>query len=206
VGPLPARRAGVVTFGSLHKLAKLNGAVLDLWSELLARVPGSRLLLVRNTLQGRLRDDVAAQFARRGVGPDRLELRHTLPREGGHLGLYHEIDLALDVFPWSGHTTACEALWMGVPVVTLAGDRHASRMTASVLTALGWPELIATTPGQYLETARALAGDLDRLEAARLGLRDRMRASRLCDGEGFTRDLETAYRRMWQRRCDGRVD
>lgn len=202
VAPLPARSTGAVTFGSLHKLPKLNRAVLDLWADLLAALPSARLLLFRNNLQGRPREQILAHFEGRGIDPQRLDLRHAIAGGGSHLGVYQDIDIALDVFPWCGHTTACEALWMGVPVVTLAGHRHASRMTASVLTTLGMPELIATTRAGYLELARDLAGDLDRLEAIRTGLRARMRGSRLCDGEAFTRDLEAAYRAMWQRWCD----
>lgn len=196
VTPLPAQRTGVVTFGALHKIPKLNPGVLDLWSDLLLAVPSAQLLLYRNHLQGGPREMILAHFDRRGIDRDRLDLRHALDGGGSHLRAYHEIDVSLDVFPWCGHTTACESLWMGVPIITLAGDRHASRMTASVTTSLGMPELIARTREEYIEIARALSADVDRLAETRAGLRERMRGSRLCDGRAFTRELEGAFHDM----------
>jgi predicted O-linked N-acetylglucosamine transferase (SPINDLY family) len=197
----PSRRAGAVTFGSLHKLDKLNDAVVDLWCRLLREAPASRLLLSRGVLHGPTADYWREQFTRRGIAAERLLLER--PEVGGmeHLQTYNRIDVVLDVFPWSGHTTACEALWMGTPVVTLRGDRYAGRMTASVLAALGRHDWIAATPEEYLRIALRLAAD----EALRAGLRTALRPqllrSPLCDGRGFTRGLEAAYRRLWQRWC-----
>ncbi len=201
VAPLPARRTGHVTFGSLHDLAKVNDEVIDLWCEVLRAVPSARLLLFRHTLRGRTRDDFRRQFEVRGFGPYRVELRHETGKGPDHLDVYPDVDVLLDVFPWSGHATTCEALWMGVPVVTLAGSRHAGRLSASVLTALGLQELIAADRRQYVEIARRLAGDLDRLSELRSGLRGRMAGSPLCEGPGFTRKLEAAYRELWRRWC-----
>jgi predicted O-linked N-acetylglucosamine transferase (SPINDLY family) len=198
VSPAPALRSGVVTFGSLHKLAKLTAPVLDLWADLLLALPTARLLLFRTNLQGRRRDEILAHFTQRGIAAERVELRHTL--EGSHLRIYQNIDVLLDVFPWCGHTTACEALWMGVPVVTLLGDRHAGRMTASILSMVGLTGLIARTRAEYLAVASRLAGDVAELGRMRAGLRTRMRTSPLCDGPSWVRQLETAYQEMWQRR------
>jgi protein O-GlcNAc transferase len=200
VNLLPALRAGHVTFGSLHKLAKLNAAVLDLWCGILRAIPSSRLLVFRHTLGERTKDNLARQFLDQGIPRDRLELRHAAaPGHNPHLRLYAEIDISLDPFPWSGHATACEALWMGVPVITLYGATHAGRMVASVLTRLGLTELITHSPREYLERAVQVVGDLDRLADLRARLRDMMKNSPLCDGERFTRNLEAAYRAMWQR-------
>ena len=129
---------------------RLNAAVLDLWSAILRELPTSRLLVYRNSLTGESREDLRRQFAERGVGDDRLELRHKPAAGQTHWSVYHEIDLSLDTFPWSGHTTACESLWMGVPVATLRGNRYAGRMVASVLTGLQLTEWIADTSEQYL--------------------------------------------------------
>jgi predicted O-linked N-acetylglucosamine transferase (SPINDLY family) len=196
VTPLPARSAGFVTFGSTHKLARLNGAVLR-------AVPAARLLVFRDALRGNARLHFREQFARRGIPPERILLRHTL--EPGHplLAVYGSIDVSLDTFPWSGHGTACESLWMGVPVLTLRGGRHAGRMVASVLTQIGLEDLVAPTPEEFVGRAVQLAHDPDRIAELRSTLRERMRASPLCDGRAFTRHLEEAYRTVWRRWAGG---
>jgi predicted O-linked N-acetylglucosamine transferase (SPINDLY family) len=197
----PAARRGFVTFGSLHKLEKVNAAVVDLWCGILKDLPSARLLLSRNTLQGKAAEYFASQFALRGLDQARIVLHHADAINLQHLRVYEDIDIALDPFPWSGHTTACEALWMGVPVITLRGKRHAGRMVATVLSCVGLNELIAETPEDYRRIATALAADGAKLTELRLGLRARMRQSALCDGAAFTRRLEEAYRRMWHRWC-----
>ena len=196
VSPLPARVGGGFTFGALHNLAKLNDGVLDAWSRILQAVPGSRLLLFRNTLTAASQQRLRQEFARRGVAADRLDLRQQSLGNWGYLRVYHDIDLVLDAWPWSSHTTACEALWLGVPVLTLRGTRHAGRMCASILTRLGLSALIAETMPAYESLAVSMAGDLERLETLRRGLRPRMQASPLCDGRGLTRCLERAYREI----------
>jgi protein O-GlcNAc transferase len=201
VNLLPALRAGV-TFGSLHKLPKLNPRVLQLWAELLKAVPTSRLLLYRNNLRGERKQEILDDFQAQGIAADRLDLRNVVEGGASHYAVYQDIDISLDVFPWSGHTTACESLWMGVPIVTIRGNRHAGRMTASVLTCLGLRELIAETPQQYLDTATQLAGDLDRLAELRRTMRDRMSRSPMGDGRTWTKNLDNAYRAMWHRWCD----
>jgi predicted O-linked N-acetylglucosamine transferase (SPINDLY family) len=201
VSPLPALAAGHVTFGCLNNLAKVTPPTVALWAQLLGAVAGSRLLLKSAGLAdaetaARLR----AEFAGQGIDPARLDLRGAGQSVARHLAVYHEVDVALDPFPYNGTTTTCEALWMGVPVVTLAGDAHVSRVGASLLTHLDMPECIAEDPAAYVERARGLAGDLARLAALRAALRDRLRASPLCDGPGFTRKLEDAFRAMWRKK------
>jgi predicted O-linked N-acetylglucosamine transferase (SPINDLY family) len=200
--PLPSLKAGRVTFGSLHKLPKLNRTVLDLWCELLKAVPKARLLVCQHTLDGEVKEHFAKEFAARGIGGDRVEFRCPVIPKGDtpvHLDLYSEIDISLDTFPWGGHTTACEGTWMGVPMLSLRGNAHAGRMVASVLTQVGLQDWIADTPAQYVELAVKWSKDLNRLANLRSQLRARMQASPLCDGKGFTRTLEEAYRAMWER-------
>jgi predicted O-linked N-acetylglucosamine transferase (SPINDLY family) len=197
VSPPPAERNGHVTFGALHKLEKLNDRVLDVWCELLRAVPSARLLLARHVLRGRTAEEWRERFRRRGLDEVRLELRSVEAVDLRHLRQYADIDVALDAFPWNGHSTACEALWMGVPVVTLRGNRHAGRMVASLLTCVGLQELVAETPADYVRTAAGLAADVPRLAALRAGLRERMAGSPLCDGAAFAAEIEAAYRRMW---------
>jgi protein O-GlcNAc transferase len=203
---LPSRVTGAVTFGSLHKLEKLNPAVLDLWSAVLAEVPNSRLLLARNHLRGATAEYWRAEFVRRGIQPERVLIVAPEPVAMGHLRLYGRIDVAFDPFPWGGHTTACEALWMGVPTVTLLGERYAGRMVASVLGTVGLADLVAATPQDYRRIAATLAADVGRRVALRTGLRGQLLASPLCDGKAFTRGLEATYRQLWQRWCQRQQD
>ena len=161
------RPVGRLTFGSPHKLAKLNADVLDLWCSLLRALPSARLLVAYHLLSEEARLYFHRQFTERGIGADRVEVRRVVANEHGYTDLYHEIDVVLDSFPWSGHTTTCETLWMGVPVLTLRGQRHATRMAASILTQVGLTEMIAATPEEYQARAVQLAGDLDRLAELR---------------------------------------
>jgi protein O-GlcNAc transferase len=200
VNSLPAAAIGQITFGSLHGLSKLNASVLDVWCHILQAIPGSRLLMLRDTLRGPTREMFAREFAQRGVA-DQVELRCELP-SGSHMSLYHEVDIALDPFPWSGHTTECEALWMGVPVVSLCDTRHAGRLVASILTSAGLPQFIAHNTVQYQQIAKDLASDIDQLSRYRATLREQTAASALCDGDRFTRSLEAAYRKIWRNWCE----
>ncbi|MBI4184062.1 MAG: tetratricopeptide repeat protein [Proteobacteria bacterium] len=202
--PEPARAPGPFAFGSFNHLAKLNPRVIAAWAEILRRVPAARLVLkARSLADAETRARVLAAFAQAGVAAERIALHAWIGDPAGHLGLYREVDVALDPFPYNGTTTTCEALWMGVPVVTLAGEAHAGRVGASLLSAAGLPELIAGTADAYVERAVALAADRGRLARLRDGLRRRLAASALTDANAHTRALEAAYREMWRAWCAG---
>lgn len=185
IGSLPARANGAITLGSLNNPAKITEEVIALWSTLLLRLPEARLIMVGSPFADAF---ITARyydlFARHGVERERLELISSLPMNE-YLKLYNRIDIALDPFPHNGHTITCHTLWMGVPVITLAGNRYASRMGASVLCGAGLSELIAHTPDEYLSIATTLATDLDRLEALRHSMRGRLRHSVICDLDRF---------------------
>jgi protein O-GlcNAc transferase len=202
VEPPPVLRKGVVTFGSFNNLAKVNGKVVALWAEVLRAVPQSGLLLKASgsgdpTAQRHLR----SAFAAAGVDPDRIEFAPYAATARAHLEAYREVDVALDTFPYNGTTTTCEALWMGVPVVTLAGERHAARVGASLLGAAGFAAGIAERPADYVTTARLLAEQRQLLAALRANLRGDMARSPLCDAARHARALEEAYRAVWHIWC-----
>ena len=203
VSPLPALARGTVTFGSFHTLAKLNEPLLELWATLLGRVPDARLLVVAGGLgEASTVERWRASLASRGVDPARIEFRDRVPF-AGYLAAHAEIDVMLDSHPFSGHTVGCHALWMGVPVVTLAGKAHCSRLLSSVLMNLGCPEWIAQTHEEYLGIATALAADRVRLAGIRAGLRAQMEASPLMNAPRFARNVEAACRAMWRTWCAG---
>ena len=205
VEPLPCAAAGHVTFGSFNNPAKLSASVLALWSQVMAAVPGSRLLLRYHVLEdptacAHLRDRMAAA----GIVPAHVAFAGKASyREV--LAAYGRVDIALDTLPYSGTMTTLEALWMGVPVVTLAGDRMAARQSAAHLTTAGLSELVAHDRDGYVAVAVALAADRDRLASMRAGMRARLQASPLCDAAGLSRDLEAAFRIMWRDWCDRRA-
>lgn len=197
VAPAPCVGNGYITFGSFNNLAKVNRQVIALWAELLQSTPDSRLVMKNPSLTDRAtRERFAAMFADCGITADRLDLLGFIADDGGHLGAYGRVDVALDTFPYNGTTTTCEALWMGVPVVSLRGDRHGARVGASLLTALGRPEWIAATAAQYVELARGLAQDCAGLAQIRTQLREQMRASSLCAEQTYVRAVEEAYLTM----------
>lgn len=205
VTPAPALRNGFVTFGSFNGLAKVTPEAIRLWAAILREVPGSRLLFKDRGVE--CPDTVAAlvaRFAADGVAADRLDFVGWLPGRNGHLACYTGIDMALDSFPYNGTITSCDTLWMGVPFVTLRGDRHGARVGASLLTQAGLADLVADDLEGYRDIAVRLAAEPDRLAALRLGMRDRLLASPLCDAGGFTRDLEGVYRDLWGRWCASR--
>jgi protein O-GlcNAc transferase len=195
-GKPPCAGKGHLTFGSFAQAAKLSPGTRRLWAKILAAVPGARLLVV-GVAGGRAQDDLLSDFAAAGIGAERISLVPFLPVED-YYRRFSEVDIALDPMPYSGGTTTCDALWMGVPVLTLAGTRPASRSAASILSSLGLADWIAATADEYLELARARAGRPDHLSALRASLRERMRASPLMDEARFVGDLEDAYRRMWR--------
>jgi len=193
VAPPPSSRTGRITFGSFNNLAKVTSEVIELWSRVLQAVPGSGMLLKgRPLVDAQVRGRVLSAFGDAGVEPERVELHGGEASTAEHLAHYHRVDIALDTFPYNGTTTTCEALWMGVPVVTLAGTRHASRTGVTILSNCGLAELIASDRDQYLRIARELAGDAARLRQFREGARQRLLGSPLLDAEGITREWEAA--------------
>ncbi len=189
--PLPALRNGHVTYASLNNPGKVSATILGLWARILQAVPEARLLLIRSALDGRTAE-LQGFFAGCDVDPRRVEFLARQSTED-YLALYNRVDIALDTWPCAGGTTTCDALWMGVPVITLAGERSFSRSGASVLTTVGVPELIAETGDDYCARAVALAHDLPRLALLRGTLRDRVRASPLVDAARFATAIEQAY-------------
>jgi predicted O-linked N-acetylglucosamine transferase (SPINDLY family) len=197
--PVPAMRprdAGPV-FGSANNFHKAGPSTIALWAQLLHAVPGAALALKSSRLFDNpdARRAVEKMFAAHAVAPERLILHGRAASAGGHLAFYDGIDVALDPLNYNGTTTTCEALWMGVPVVTLAGDRHAARVGASLLTAAGMPDLIAADKGDYVAKAAALIADRDALAYRRSTQRAHLSASRLLDAKAYAAAWEQAVRR-----------
>jgi protein O-GlcNAc transferase len=193
--PLPALTEGRITFGCLNNFCKVNAGVLETWAEVLNAVERSVLVLLAPP--GDVRRRASSLFAERGVDTARVRFVHRRPRDQ-YLTSYGSIDVCLDTFPCNGHTTSMDALWMGVPVVTLAGDTVMGRAGVCLAMNLGLPELIARTPRDYVRVAVELTSDLPRLGALRAGLRPRMERSPLMDGPRFAKNMESLYRRVWR--------
>jgi predicted O-linked N-acetylglucosamine transferase (SPINDLY family) len=199
IGPLPAIKNGYITFGSFNNLSKLTKETILSWSILLRGIPDARLLIkaqARGSEAGY--NDLSSAFLANGIERSRIEFIGYIPETQDHLDLYNKVDIALDTSPYNGTTTTCEALWMGVPVVTLSGSRHASRVGASLLHAAGLSEFVAETTEQYISIATRLAGNIDRLEGLRNSLRQTIRASSLTNQHELTGELESAYMEMMQ--------
>lgn len=199
----PGEDAGYITFGTFNNLMKISPDVVELWSALLVREPTARLLIKNFGMADEaVRHRLLASFEGRGIEQDRLILMSTASTTADHLSLYGKIDIALDTFPYNGTTTSCEALWMGVPVITLMGDRHAARVGASLLQRIGMTELVARDRDDYLRIAAGLTQDRQRLRQLRHQLRDRMRASPLMNETGFAKEIEAAFREMIKSKKD----
>ncbi|MBI1776500.1 MAG: tetratricopeptide repeat protein [Proteobacteria bacterium] len=206
VAPPPHLSTGRITFGSCNNPAKLGERVIETWSAILRSVPGARLLLkyvdwfADPAVAGR----IAGMFQRHGIGPERLDFLGGDLRRVEQLAVLHRIDIALDPFPFNGSTTTFEALWMGVPVVSLAGGRFVGRVGASVSAQLGLDDLVAATTADYVRIAVALAADHGRLARLRSDLRPRLAASPLLDAPAYARSVEQAYRELWRTWCANR--
>lgn len=197
VSPLPVLKNGFVTFGCFNNMAKLNPALFETWAEILLRVPGSHLRLKARTLtDDGVRKELMAYFTDRGIEENRLDFFGHTRKIIEHLSHYHSVDIALDSFPYHGTTTTCEAMWMGCPVVTRVGKAHVSRVGMSLLSAVGLQEFIADTREDYIEKAVALAGQTERLEELRTGMRERLRQSVLMDEKRFVQGFEKALMEM----------
>jgi predicted O-linked N-acetylglucosamine transferase (SPINDLY family) len=202
VAPLPFLENGHVTFGVFNHFSKITPNAVELWCRLLRSVPGSRLMLKAQGMEHEtMRERAQEMFTRHGISRDRIDLVGKTPSIYSHLELFGRVDISLDTFPYNGTTTTCESLWMGVPVIAKEGDAHVSRVSVSLLGAIGLSGLVASSDEEYIALATFLAGDAKNLEILRNNLRDRMRASKLLDTAGFTRNLETAYREMWRGWC-----
>lgn len=206
VGPSPSAGPGApITFGSFNMITKVNDSVLAIWCRILKRVPNSRLLIKSRGIESatvqadvRGRADAAARTA--GVDPARVELEGWIQGRAEHLAAYSRIDIAVDTFPYHGTTTTCEALLMGVPVVTLAGDMHSSRVGVSLLTGVGLSEFICWNDNDYITQAADLASDRLRLVALRASLRQRLLESPVCDAAAFTERFFAAIETAWAKR------
>ncbi len=194
-----------ITLGSFNVASKINPPLIAMWAEILRATPNARLVLkTGHGLPALAHPQIRAAFDKLGIAADRVELIGYLRDMSEHLRLYNRIDIALDTSPYHGTTTTCEALWMGVPVVTLAGQTHVSRVGVSLLSAVGLGDLAATGRAAYVSIATALARDVPRRTALRRDLRERMRRSPLVDADRFARNVESAYRTMWQHWCETR--
>jgi len=191
-----------MTFGSFNTLSKVTSDVIRAWAEVLNGIPGSRLLIKSETLdEAGARSRITGAFAAHGVEPERIELLPWIEDYAQHMALYSRVDVALDTFPYNGTTTTCEALWMGVPVVTLRGNRHAARVGASVLYHAGLPQWIAESEPGYIALATGSAADLPALRLSRPAIAERVRTSVLTNQARFTDELEGVYRRIWATYC-----
>jgi predicted O-linked N-acetylglucosamine transferase (SPINDLY family)/SAM-dependent methyltransferase len=203
--PLPALRRGHLTFGCFQNVAKLNGRVLALWGRIFAALPQARLRLQSRQLdEPSVRENIIGRLGRAGIAPERVVLQGGMTRRD-YLAAYAEVDAVLDTFPYPGGTTTCEALWMGVPTLTLAGNTMLSRQGASLLSCAGLTDWIATDEEDYLARALALAADLDGLAQLRAGLRETVAASPLFDAPRFARQFESALAGMWRRHLSVRA-
>lgn len=196
VSTLPAIDNGYVTFGCFNNYAKINASVIALWADVLKACPGSKLMLKNKAMNDAyMQQQILANFEKHGIAAERLILRPTSPHPE-LLATYAEVDIALDPFPFTGGLTTSEALWMGVPLVTMAGETLVSRQGAAFLTVLNKTEWIAACKEDYVSIACKLAGNLQALAGDRLSLRAQMQASPLCDGKQFARDLQALFSGM----------
>lgn len=202
VGPLPALTSGFITFSSFNNLSKMTSSVIALWSSILHALPDARIVLKNMSFKDTATQQrVYREFAQHGISEGRVELRGPIWDMKDHQSMYNEIDIALDPFPYNGTTTTYEALWMGVPVITLAGNMHAGRVGVSILTQLGLTDYIANDTEHYVRIAVELAKAPEHLSELRASLRSRMANSPLCDAKTHAQDVEAAYRMMWREWC-----
>ncbi len=196
VAPVPSSSGKPFTFGSFNRISKMTPAAVKLFAAIMKGVPGSRLILKGEFADAMVKDRYVAQFAAEGIEADRLTALPT-DRDGGeHFRRYGDVDVAIDPYPYHGTTTTCEALWQGVPVISLIGPSHVSRVGLSIANAIGLPELCGNTVEECVAEARKLAGDPKRLAELRSTMRDRMSKSPLMDGKGLAEALEVEYRKM----------
>ncbi|MDJ0504665.1 MAG: FkbM family methyltransferase [Nostocales cyanobacterium LE14-WE12] len=198
---LPSKKTGIFTFSSFNNLRKLTPETFALWIEILKAVPNSRLVLKcasSDVFSPLITEKIQTPFVEQGIDPKRIFLYGAFATDEEHLDLYNQVDLHLDSIPYTGCTTTCEALWMGVPTLTLAGTRKMERMSASILHSVGLDDCIANSAVEYVQKAIALAQNPDYLQSLRSNMRERMQHSPLLDVKNIASTLEAAYRQMWQ--------
>lgn len=201
--PSPHPRGGAVhldapiTFGSFNRISKISDQAAALWARVLHALPASRLLLKARVQSDALRAAYAAKFAPHGIDPNRIHFSPYAPDHHTHLASYNDIDIALDSFPYNGTTTTCEALWMGVPVLSIAGDTHRARVGASLLAAAGFPAMVAHDEDHFVRVATQLASDRTALRNIKASMRDTVRQSVLCDADGYAARFAAALRSIW---------
>lgn len=201
-GPLPAARNGHITFGNFNKLAKINDHVIALWGRVMQAIPTARLRLQNiGAHASSTREQLLKRLSHAGISSERVALSDMMPRDK-YLEAYAEVDIILDTFPYTGGTTTCEAMWMGVPTLTLAGNSIIGLQGASFLTCVGLGDWVANSEDDYVERTLVYASDIDRLTRLRAGLRQQAQVSPLFDAPRFARQLENALFGMWQRRLD----
>jgi len=199
----PVINNAYVTFASFNNLAKINDGVIRVWSDVLKKLTNSRLLIKNPSLTDlKTREIYLEKFRKFGIEGKRINLIGHTPTRYEHLSLYADVDVALDTFPYNGTTTTCEALWMGVPVITLCGGHHAARVGGSLLTAANRCEWISYSEVEYIEKAVALTKDIDLLKANRAQQRDHIKNSPLLDSQSFVASLENEYQRIWRNMCE----
>jgi predicted O-linked N-acetylglucosamine transferase (SPINDLY family) len=202
VNECPALENGYITFCCFNNYAKLNRETFVLWAKILQSLPDAKLVIMNASLQDlETQQFLENTFASLDIKSNRLEIG-CIPSTEKTFSTYNQIDIALDSYPYNGATTTCQALWMGVPVVTLVGKTHVARAGLSILSALGLTEFIASTPEEYIEICVKLASEKQYLQKLRNEMREKMQASPLMDGASFTRYLESEYRKMWGKWCD----
>ncbi len=204
IEPIKPRGLGQVVFGCFNNHSKVSPYVTRLWADLLKELPEAVLMLKNRSMDDpRARAEILDRFASNGIDPQRIKTVGRIPGRGGHLAAYNLVDISLDTHPYSGTATTCESLWMGTPVVTLAGPTHVSRVSASLLHRVGLDDLVATSPEEYVLKAVSLALDHARLQELRQTLRARLQASPLLDAKACAENVEAAYRRLWVDWCAG---
>jgi predicted O-linked N-acetylglucosamine transferase (SPINDLY family) len=204
VSSLPAESNHYITFGSLNQQHKLNRELFILWADILRGIPNAKLFFQNSSTHlPEVRNRLITEFEKLDIDGKRLFFG-VFEKAPAYLQSYHEIDIALDSFPGNGGTTTCEALWMGVPVISLSAKRHVSRLGLSILSQIGLPELAAEKPQHYIDTAVSLAQNIAELKKMRATMRERMMNSPLMDSEGFTQELEAVYRAIWRNWCQRR--
>ena len=199
VNETPVIKNGYFTFGSFNTLAKINRKTIDIWSRILKLIPGSRLMIKNKQMNdASVRNMYEKYFTDNNIDKDRIILHEFSANREEHLKCYNNIDISLDTFPYNGTATTCESLWMGVPVITLAGNSHAGRVGVSLLTVIGLKSMIAPDYDNYISLAVFLSNNIDKVSQMRKNLRKTLQYSPLCDGISFTRTLENAYKNIWK--------